>query len=261
MKETSNKKVYFFSDAHLGIPDMESSRKRERKMVRFLNQIQKDALEIYIMGDLFDFWFEYKTVVPKGFARLFGKLADIVDSGIPIYFFRGNHDIWAFNYLQEELGVHIYREPQRKEILGKQFYLAHGDGLGQGDRGYKFLKWVFEQKINQWMFRWLHPDWGLAMGLFWSRRSRYANEAREDKEKEEPVQRPIEDSRLPKYAKSLLQQGEKIDYFVMGHWHIVRNLELSSESRFIFLGDWISRFSYGVFDGETFEMLKFEDPK
>lgn len=259
MEESSNKKVYFFSDAHLGIPDVESSKKRERKLVRFLDQIKEDAHEIYIMGDLFDFWFEYKTVIPKGFARLFGKLAEIADNGIPIYFFRGNHDIWAFNYLQDEIGVTIYREPQRKNILGKAFYLAHGDGLGRGDQGYKFLKWIFEQKINQWLFRWIHPDWGLAMGLFWSRRSRYANEAREAKEKVEPIQRPVLESRLPQYAKSLLQQGENIDYFVMGHWHIVRNLELSSSSRFIFLGDWISRFSYGIFDGETFEMKTFDD--
>jgi len=258
LKEASNKKVYFFSDAHLGIPDVESSRKREKKLVRFLDQIKEDALEIYIMGDLFDFWFEYKTVVPKGFTRLLGKLAEIVDSGIPIYFFKGNHDIWAFNYLQEEIGIKIYRNPQRKEILGKQFYLAHGDGLGRGDQGYKFLKWIFEQKLNQWLFRWIHPDWGLAMGLFWSRRSRYANEARETKAKEEPSRQPILESRLPQFAQNLLDQGEKIDYFVMGHWHIVRNLELSSSSRFIFLGDWISRFSYGVFDGEVFEMRTFE---
>lgn len=258
MEKTSNKKVYFFSDAHLGIPDKESSKERERKLVRFLDQIKEDAQEIYIMGDLFDFWFEYKTVIPKGFIRLFGKLAEIVDSGIPIYFFRGNHDIWAFNYLQEEVGIKIYREPQRKEILGKQFYLAHGDGLGRGDQGYKFLKWIFEQKFNQWLFRWIHPDWGLAMGLFWSRRSRYANEVRETKERVEPGRQPVLESRLPQFAKNLLHKGEKIDYFVMGHWHIVRNIELKKESRFIFLGDWISRFSYGVFDGETFEMKKFE---
>lgn len=254
----SNKKIYFLSDAHLGIPDVESSKVRERKMVRWLDEVKKDAEAIYILGDLFDFWFEYKTVVPKGFTRLFGKLAEITDSGIPIHFFRGNHDIWAFNYLSEELNIIIHREPMQVELLGKNFYLAHGDGLGDGDKGYKFLKWIFEQKLNQWLFRWIHPDWGLAMGLFWSRRSRYANVAREDKEREEPVIRAIEDSRLPMFAKDLLDQGEKIDYFVMGHWHIVRNFELKPGSRFIFLGDWITRFSYGVFDGDTFEMKVFE---
>lgn len=232
-------------------------------MVRWLDEVKKDALAIYILGDLFDFWFEYKTVVPKGFTRLFGKLAEITDSGIPIHFFRGNHDIWAFNYLNEELNIQIHREPLEIELLGKNFFLAHGDGLGQGDKGYKLLKWVFEQKINQWLFRWIHPDWGLAMGLFWSRRSRYANVAREEKEKEErekdePVIQAIEDTRLPMFAKDYLKQGHQIDYFVMGHWHIVRNFELQAGSRFVFLGDWISRFSYGVFDGDCFEMKVFE---
>lgn len=254
-----NKKIYFFSDAHLGIPDLESSRKREKKLVKLLDEVKKDALEIYILGDLFDFWFEYKTVIPKGFTRLFGKLAEITDSGIPIHFFRGNHDIWAFNYLQEELNIQIHREPLQVELLGKMFYLAHGDGLGLGDKGYKFLKWIFERKFNQWLFRWLHPDWGLAMGLFWSRRSRYANEAKEAREGIEPIGISVENTRLPMFAKSLLDQGQEIDYFVMGHWHIMKNIELQGKSRFIFLGDWISYFSYGVFDGESFELKKFED--
>ncbi len=258
MSESTHKKIYFFSDAHLGIPDMESSRVREMKLVRFLDQIKEDALEIYILGDLFDFWFEYKTVIPKGFSRLFGKLAELTDHGIPVHFFRGNHDIWAFNYLKEELGLTIHRKPITKELLGKTFYLAHGDGLGRGDKGYKFLKWIFERKTNQWLFRWLHPDWGLGMGFFWSRRSRYANEAKETNKSVEPANKSIENSRLPLFAKGLLAQGEKIDYFVMGHWHIVRNIELDKNSRFIFLGDWISRFSYGEFDGKTFEMKYFE---
>lgn len=257
MTADTHKKVYFFSDCHLGIPDAASSREREIKLVEWLNIIKKDALEIYILGDLFDFWFEYKTVVPKGFTRLFGKLAEITDSGIPVHFFRGNHDIWAFRYLQDELNIQIHRQAITKVIMGKTFYLAHGDGLGQGDRGYKFLKWVFQSPINQWLFRWLHPDWGLAMGLFWSRRSRYANEAREKREEKEPVIRSIEESRLPVFAKGLLEKGEKIDYFIMGHWHIMRNIELTPESRFIFLGDWITRFSYGVFDGETFEIKQY----
>jgi UDP-2,3-diacylglucosamine hydrolase len=259
LKKLIKNKVYFFSDAHLGIPDYESSLRREKKIVKFLDQIKADAKEIYIMGDLFDFWFEYKTVIPKGFVRLFGKLAEITDMGTAVHFFRGNHDIWAFNYLQKEIGLIIHRKPIKKEILGKQFYLAHGDGLGKGDGGYKLIKWIFERKINQWLFKWLHPDLGLGMGLFWSRRSRYANEIREAKEAENHEDLQVKQSRLPQYAKKLLDSGEQIDYFVMGHWHIARNIELTTNSRFIFLGDWISRFSYGVFDGETFEMKKFEE--
>jgi len=253
----NHKKVYFVSDCHLGIPDAVNSRKREKLLVKWLDEIKKDALELYIMGDLFDFWFEYKTAIPKGFTRLLGKLAELSDQGIPIHFFRGNHDIWAFSYFEEELQIKMHRKPEIKEILGKRFYLAHGDGLGRGDRGYKFIKWVFERKINQWLFRWIHPDWGLALGLYFSRKSRYANEAREARERQEPQKGDITQSRLPVFARTILESGEKIDYFVMGHWHIIRNVELQKESRFIFLGDWISRFSYGVFDGNTFEVLQY----
>jgi len=251
------KKVYFFSDAHLGIPDHASSLKRELIMVQFLESIRKDALEIYMMGDLFDFWFEYKTSIPKGYARLLGKLAEITDSGIPIFFFRGNHDIWAFDYLQKELNIQIERKPQIKEILGKKFYLAHGDGLGTGDYGYKFIKKIFEFKLNQWLFRWIHPDIGLRLGLFFSRRSRYANAVRDNKMKKEKRYKPIEETRLPIFAKKILAEGEEIDYFIMGHFHLMENIDLGKNARFIFLGDWISRFSYGQFDGTTFELKIF----
>lgn len=257
MDTPAPKKVYFFSDAHLGIPDHASSLKRERIMVQFLESIRKDALEIYMMGDLFDFWFEYKTSIPKGYARLLGKLAEITDSGIPIFFFRGNHDIWAFDYLQKELNIQIERKPQVKEILGKRFYLAHGDGLGTGDYGYRFIKKVFEFKPNQWLFRWIHPDIGLRMGLFFSRRSRYANEVRDHKLKKEKRLKPVNETRLPIFAKKILAQGEKIDYFIMGHFHLMENIDLGNNARFIFLGDWISRFSYAQFDGTTFELKKF----
>lgn len=258
--QVATKKVYFFSDAHLGIPDHASSLKRERRLVQFLDSIKKDAIEIYIMGDLFDFWFEYKTAIPKGYSRLLGKLAELTDSGIPIFFFKGNHDIWAFDYLQEELNIQIEPKPQIKEILGKKFYLAHGDGLGEGDHGYKFLKKVFELKLNQWLFRWLHPDVGLRMGLFFSRRSRYANEVRDNNMKKEKRNNSIKKTRLPSFAKEILSKGEKIDYFVMGHNHIKENIDLGNNSRFIFLGDWISLFSYGEFDGTTFALKSF-NPK
>lgn len=258
MEKPSKKKAYFFSDAHLGIPDHSSSLKREKIMVDFLESIKHDALEIYMMGDLFDFWFEYKTCIPKGYARLFGKLAEITDAGIPIFFFRGNHDIWAFDYLKEELNIRIERKPQIKQILGKNFFLAHGDGLGSGDHGYKFLKKIFEFKLNQWLFRWLHPDIGLRMGLFFSRRSRYANEMKDHKMRKEKRYKPIEQTRLPQYAKSLLAKGQAIDFFVMGHYHVMEDIELNQNSRFIFLGDWIDRFSYGEFDGQDFKLKQFK---
>lgn len=258
METPITKKVYFFSDAHLGIPDYASSLKRERLIVQFLESIQKDALEIYLMGDLFDFWFEYKAAIPKGYARLLGKLAEITDSGIPIFFFRGNHDIWAFDYLQKELNIQIERKPQTKEILGKKFYLAHGDGLGKGDYGYKFLKKVFELKLNQWLFRWVHPDIGLRAGSFFSRRNRYTNEVHDQKTNYVNRHIPLLETGLPKYAKEIMAKGEKIDYFVMGHYHRKEILELGNNAQFIFLGDWISLFSYGVFDGTTFELKSFK---
>ncbi|MBN1650116.1 MAG: UDP-2,3-diacylglucosamine diphosphatase [Bacteroidales bacterium] len=258
METTSTKKVYFFSDAHLGIPDHASSLQRERLMVEFLEHIRKDALAIYLMGDLFDFWFEYKAAIPKGYARLLGKLAEITDSGIPIFFFRGNHDIWAFDYLQKELNIQIERKPMIKEILGKRFYLAHGDGLGKGDYGYKFLKSIFECKINQFLFRWIHPDIGIRAGLFFSRRNRYANEIYDQKTNYINRKVSLSETRLPKYAKEILASGEKIDYFVMGHYHRKEILNLDNNAKFIFLGDWISLFSYGVFDGTTFKLETFK---
>jgi len=257
VESQSAKKVYFLSDAHLGIPNHASSLKREKLLVQFLESIKIDAFEIYIMGDLFDFWFEYKTAIPKGYARLLGKLAELTDSGIPIFFFRGNHDIWAFDYLQKELNIQIERKPLIKEILGKKFFLAHGDGLGKGDIGYKFIKKVFELRFNQWLFRWLHPDIGLQIGLYFSRRSRYANEVQEKQIKKELRNESIEETRLPIFAKEFLNTDGSIDFFIMGHYHLIKDIDLGKNTRFIFLGDWISLFSYGVFDGNTFELKQF----
>ncbi len=172
----ASKKIYFISDCHFGVPSREKSLDREMHFIQWLDEVKKDAHEIYIMGDLFEFWYEYKTVVQKGYVRLFGKLAEITDSGIPVYFFRGNHDVWAFDYLAREINIKIFPDTLVREFNGKVFWLGHGDGLGKGDNGYKFLKKVFRNRLNQWLFRWLHPDIGTAMGLFWSNRSRIANE-------------------------------------------------------------------------------------
>ena len=158
--------IYFASDFHLGIPDRVKSLERELKLVHWLNSIAADAKAIYLMGDIFDFWFEYKTVVPKGYTRLLGKLAELTDKGIEVHLFKGNHDLWAFSYLQDECGIQLHRKDEIVEYSGKKFYLAHGDGLGPGDKGYKFLKALFECRLAQFLFRWLHPDWGTRMGLY-----------------------------------------------------------------------------------------------
>jgi len=238
-------KIYFASDFHLGIPNAASSLKREKLLVDWLEQVSADASAIFLMGDVFDFWFEYKFVVPKGYVRLLGKIAEITDSGIPVHLFRGNHDIWAFDYLNKELGVQIHRESVIYEFDGKKLFLAHGDGLGPGDKGYKFLKKVFEFKPNQFLFRWLHPDLGARMGLYFSRQSRLANAAKVGKQEST---KPHEDEMLYKYAKRKASELPEVDFFVFGHLHIPMLKKISDKAELIILGDWISNFSYGVFE-------------
>ena len=248
------KTIYFVSDFHLGIPHHAGSLEREKKLVRWLDTIRYNAAEIFLMGDIFDFWFEYKTVVPKGFVRLLGKLGEITDAGIPVHLFRGNHDLWAFNYLQEETGIHLYRKPVIRKIAGKTFYLAHGDGLGPGDKSYKFLKAIFEFKPNQFLFRWLHPDIGAWMGNYFSRRSRIAKMSRAGKEE---ARFEKEKEMLFLYAQKRAEQFPEVDYFVFGHRHMPVITSMNNKSTLVILGDWISHFSYGTFDGETFKLEKF----
>lgn len=251
-------RIYFASDFHLGIPDHDSSLKREKLLVKWLELIRQDADEIFLMGDIFDFWFEYQTVIPKGFARLFGKLAEITDQGIPVYLFRGNHDIWAFDYFQKELGISLQRKPVIREWGGKRFFLSHGDGLGPGDTGFKFLKRVFEFRPNQWLFNWLHPDIGTRMALYFSRRSRYANVLRDEKEIKLSGKIDVSKERLFTFAKSYLGTDTSIDYFIFGHRHIAADIPLNGKSRFINLGDWVSNFTYAVFDGGDLRLMTFK---
>lgn len=250
------KKIYFASDFHLGIPDYASSLEREKKLVQWLDTIRHDAFEIFLMGDIFDFWFEYKTVVPKGFVRFLGKLTEITDSGIPVYVFRGNHDIWAFDYLEKECGIRLYRRPAIKSYNHRTFFLSHGDGYGPGDNGYKLLKRVFEFKPNQWLFRWLHPDIGTRMGLYFSGKSRLANIAREHKETNG---RKTKELPLWHYAHEQIKKYPDVNYFIFGHNHLMRHEAMNDSTEFVVLGDWINFFSYAFFDGETLELKKFTE--
>ncbi len=252
---TMQKKVYFASDFHLGIPDRESSLVREKKLVAWLEMVKGDAAEIFLMGDLFDFWFEYRTAVPKGYTRLFGQLAGLTDLGIPVHLFRGNHDMWAFDYLENELNVSIHSHPEFREILGRKFYLAHGDGLGPGDHGYKLIKRVFANRINQWLFRQLHPDFGIRLALFWSRKSRYANLERELKDQEINL-RYIRD-RLVNHSKEILEKEPGTEFLVYGHYHYPLLTGLGNNALQVVLGDWITHFSYAVFDGTALELKVF----
>ena len=247
-----NGRYYFASDFHLGIPDRLKSLEREKKLVEWLDLVRKDAKVIYLMGDLFDFWFEYKSVIPRGYARLLGKLTEITDSGIEVHLFRGNHDMWAFGYLQEELGIIMHRDSEIVNLGGKVFYLAHGDGLGPGDHGYKFIRRVFACRFNQWLFRWLHPDLGIPLALFWSRKSRFANEVKEAREEERNLKLIRE--RLLVNSGEVIRKHPEIDYLVYGHYHLPSVLPVGDKAKQIVLGDWLTHFSYGVFDGEDFQL-------
>jgi UDP-2,3-diacylglucosamine hydrolase len=251
-----HRKIYFASDFHLGSPDHDRSLVREKKLVAWLDMARKDAAEIFLMGDLFDFWFEYKTAVPRGYTRLLGKLSEITDAGIPVHLFKGNHDMWAFDYLTRELNIQLHREPEFREFNGKHFYLAHGDGLGPGDHGYKFIKKVFANSVNQWLFRQLHPDMGIRMALFWSRKSRSASNEKEKKEQDLTLK--LIGQRITCHSEELIKHHQDLDYLIYGHYHYPLDISLTGHARQIVLGDWITHFTYAVFDGENLELKPFE---
>jgi len=252
---TTGKKIYFASDVHLGAPALKNNFQREKLFVKWLNQVKEDAKAIYLMGDIFDFWFEYKRAVPRGFTRVLGKLAEICDSGIEVHFFTGNHDIWVFDYLPLETGVIVHRDVVRTEIQGKKFFLAHGDGLGPHDKGYKMLKKIFTNKFLQWAFARLHPNFAIGLALKWSSHSRLS-----DGKVEADHFRGMDKEWLVHFAKDILK-NEDVDYFVFGHRHCPCNIVLNGTSRYINTGDWISHFTYEVFDGETMEVVNFEKPE
>ena len=242
MEVPEGKKIYFLSDFHLGAPDFKGSLTREKKIVAFLESIKKTSAAIYIVGDMFDFWFEYKYVVPKGYVRLLGKLAEITDSGVAVYFFVGNHDMWMRGYFEKELNITVYFEPQEFEWNGKKFFIGHGDGLGPDDHGYKMMKKVFRSRISQFLFGLLHPSWGIGLANYFSRKSRKKTGSAdeiflgEDKEW------------LIIFSKELLAK-QHFDYFIFGHRHLPLDIKIGVQSRYINLGDWIKYFTYAEFDG------------
>lgn len=247
-------KIYFASDLHLGAPNYSDSLVREKHFINWLNTIQSEAKALYLVGDVFDFWFEYKNAVPKGYVRLLGKLAQMADAGIELYFFTGNHDMWAFDYLEKEIGLTIYRQPIVREFSGKKFFIGHGDGLGPGDKGYKILKKVFSNKICQWLFGWLHPNVGIAMANFWSRKSRISTGGYDKQFKGK------ENEWLAHYCERKLQETH-YDYFIFGHRHLPLDLPVGKNSRYINLGDWIVDFTYAVFNGNNLVLKTFGKPQ
>jgi len=241
------KKIYFTSDHHFGAPSHEASRPREQKFVNWLDYIKKDAEVLFILGDLFDFWFEYKTVIPKGFTRVLGKLAELRDSGIDIHFFVGNHDLWMNGYFEEELGIQVYHKPQVFNLNNKTFFIGHGDGLGPHDKGYKRLKKIFTNSFFKWLYRWIHPDLGVKFAQYLSLKNKLISG-------DEDVTFLGNDNEwLVQYAKRKLKDNH-YDYFVFGHRHMPLDINLSTCSKYINLGDWITYFTYGVFDGKSLSL-------
>jgi UDP-2,3-diacylglucosamine hydrolase len=247
--------TYFVTDAHFGSRAFKNTLENEKKLVRWMDGIKSDCEALYMMGDMIDFWFEYKLVVPKGFARFFGKIAEFTDGGIPVYWFAGNHDIWLFNYVQKEFGVTVYNEPIIKMIHGKKFYMAHGDGLGDPSVQFKLLLGIFRSPVCQKLFGLLPPRIGLGFGMAWAKNSRLKCEF------EPEVFLGEEREYLVQHSKKMaLEAGDDApDYFVYGHRHILLDLMISKKSRIIIPGDWIHLYSYGMFDGKDFSLHLFEE--
>lgn len=240
--------IYFASDFHLGVPDYASSLVREKKVIAWLDSIKADAAAIYLVGDIFDFWFEYRYTAPKYFTRLLGKIAEITDSGTAVHYFIGNHDMWTFGYLEKELGVLLHKENVVLEMDGKRMLIGHGDGKGPGDMGYKLLKKVFRSPVLQWIFSRLHPNFAFWMAHFWSYKSRVNNN--------DPLVFVKEKEWLYLYCAHKLKQ-EHFDYFLFGHRHLPVQVEVGPGSQYINLGDWLVHFTYAVYDGTTLELRTY----
>ena len=239
------KNVYFLSDAHLGSLAIPHGRTQERRLVRFLDSIKEKASAVYLLGDMFDFWNEYRYVVPKGYSRFLGKLSELTDNGVEVHFFAGNHDLWTYGYLEEECGVIVHKAPVTTEIYGKVFFLAHGDGLGDPDNKFKILRKLFHNRTCQRLLNFVHPRWGMALGLNWAKHSRLK---RADG-KEVPFMGEDKEF-LVRFARDYKRSHPNIDYFLFGHRHIELDLPIDKSTRMLILGDWIWQFTYAVFDGE-----------
>jgi UDP-2,3-diacylglucosamine hydrolase len=248
----NGKKIFFASDFHLGVPNPKESLDREKKIIQWLDTIKNEAHTIYLLGDIFDFWFEYKHTIPKGFIRLQGKLAELRDAGISIIFFTGNHDMWMFDYFPTELNIPVYKDPQLLEVGNHKLFIGHGDGLGPGDATYKIMKKFFNSKLCQWLFARLHPNLGIGIANKWSRHSRITNLKRnEEKFLGE------ENEFLWVYCNEL-EKSNHHDFYVFGHRHLPLDLKVGSNSRYINLGEWVSYCTYAVYDGENIFLKKFE---
>lgn len=276
------KKVYFISDAHLGSWGIPHPRMQERRLVRFLDSIKNQAKAVYMLGDMFDFWYEWKYAAPKGYTRFLGKISELTDMGVEVHYFTGNHDIWMYGYLEEECGVTLHREPATLEIYNKVFYLAHGDGLGDPDKEFKFIRGMFHNKVCQRLFSLLHPRISMWFGLSWAKHSRMKRERQLEgvltdaaqgaegtqfngnvgqryNSSGEPEYLGEDKEHLVLYSKEYLATHPDVDYCIYGHRHIELDLMLASDKRMMIIGDWITQFTYAVFDGEHLLMSEYEE--
>ena len=249
IKLNPSKRIYFCSDNHLGSPNRNLSLEREKIFITWLDQIKTDAQAIFFLGDLFDFWFEYKKVVPKGFTRLFGKLAELSDSGIDLFFFVGNHDCWIGNYFEDELGINVFHKKVDLNIDNYNILIGHGDGLGPGDNKYKFLKLLFRNPILKKLFSFIHPDIGISLGSFLSQKNKILSGSEKVFESEDKEM-------LFSYCKGVLKT-KYYHFFIFGHRHIPLELDLGNNSKYFNTGDWITHFSYLVYDGNSFNLNYF----
>lgn len=251
MEESNEKYTYFASDFHLGAPTYDLSLIREKEIVAWLNYIEPTAKEVFLVGDIFDFWFEYKLAIPKGFTRFLGKIADLTDKGIKIHFFCGNHDMWMFDYLENEVGIQLHKDDYQVQIGSKKFFIAHGDGLGPGDKGYKFIKKIFRNKSCQWAFARLHPNFGIKVASYFSKSSRISN-GDEDALYVGPEKEWLHNYVIENHATL------KADYYIFGHRHLPLKFQIQNAIYFN-LGEWINYQTFGRFDGTNFELLTWKN--
>ena len=253
-----NKNIYFLSDAHLGSWAIDHGRMQERRLVRFLDSIKHKAAAVYLLGDMFDFWYEWKYTVPKGYTRFLGKLSELTDMGVEVHYFTGNHDIWMYGYLEKECGVILHKKPTTTEIYDKVFYLAHGDGLGDENKSFRFIRSIFHNTTCQRLFSTLHPRWAMWFGLSWAKRSRLKRA-----DGKEPPYMGENKEYLVLWTKAYEQSHPNIDYYIYGHRHIELDLNLPRTEghtpRMLILGDWITQFTYAVYDGEQLYLENYAE--
>ncbi len=255
--ETTRKKIYFVSDAHLGARFHRDPRVVEKHLVRWLDQVKADAAAVWFLGDIFDYWYEYKYVAPKGHVRFLGKVAELSDSGIDIHFFIGNHDIWMFDYLPQEIGATIHREPLTVDLLGRRFFLAHGDEVDDRSRSFRLIRAIFRNRFCQWLYAGIHPRWTFGFALGWSHNSRKSGL---EKQATQPYKTGDDSAYLVHFATSYLQTHPDINFFLFGHCHVLLDQALSPTCRLLVAGDWMTLFSYIEWDGDTLTLRQFGQP-